>query len=408
MSWTALADLARDIGGELPAEAFDRWRDPAARSDDLAARILAPFEKRGTVVCSDTAGLSKMASALPLAVVLRRIGEPKERIHAAGTGLGGRAIGRWVADNTEMFYPWEVPVDAIVRAMVHVHDEGPVQVGFCIHSGVFYEIGGGLYGPDADRVEILAEEHSAGGETLVTPEARARLGDLSAFRLDEREQPGFGVVFAVGTDLPAPEVRGSPDYPLPYDDGMHDLLAALDESAPGPGIARIDERYLAERTVMLVQRHQSRPVRNRVATVQALLDDVSFQQLVQPVLAEDAGHWTVGGSIALASFAHAADAVRTARRLRALAAAEGLVLTLGIDAGSVYLFPMAGGRHEFAGDPVNRASKMAEDLAEPGSISVSARAAAAVQLDDARPVTWSISGIEIDARVIEPPRALDP
>ncbi|MEZ4315979.1 MAG: hypothetical protein R3F61_00675 [Myxococcota bacterium] len=395
--WTALADLARDIAGDLPEQAFADWEDPTKRTDALATTILEPFRRTGTVAASDTAGLSKMASRLPLAVVLRRIAEPKTRIHAVGTGLGGRAIGTWVADNTEMLYPAGVPVDAIVRAMCRIHDEGPVRIGFCIHTGTFYEIGGGLYGPDADRVEILAEDHTSGGDTLLTPECRAALADPSVFTFEERDEGAFGNVFHVSTDAAGPAVTGSPAYPLPYDTSMHELLDRIDESAPGPVIDEIDRRYRKERTVILAHRHQHRPVRTRMETVSALLHDVEFQQILAPVLQDATDHWTVGGALALAAFETADQAVKTARALRSAASAAGLVLTVGIDRGDVYLFPMGSGRHEFAGDPVNRASKMAEDLAAPGDLCLSARAGRGLDLPDAESVAWKISGIEIAA-----------
>ncbi|MCB9675921.1 MAG: hypothetical protein H6737_12435 [Alphaproteobacteria bacterium] len=398
--WTALADLARDIAGDLPEQAFADWTDPAKRTDALAATILEPFRRVGTVTASDTSGLSRMASQLPLAVVLKRIGEPKTRIHAVGAGLGGYGIGRWVADNTEMLFPQHVSVDAIVRAMCRIHDSGPVRVGFCIHTGTFYEIGGGLYGPDADRVEVLAEDHTRGGDTLLTPECRAALSDPSIFTFEERHEGHLGTVFNAVTDAEGPVPTGSPRYPEPYDAGMHDLLDALDEASPEATIAEIDRRYRGRRTVILAHRHQRRPVLDRMQTVDALLADVQFQQLLIPVLKASTDHWTVGGALALAAFETSADALACAREMRAAALRDGILLTVGIDRGDVYLFPMAEGRHEFAGDPVNRASKMAEDLAAPGDLCLSDRAAAGLDIPDAQSITWKISGIEIEARRI--------
>jgi len=401
--WTALADLARDIAGDLPEGLVEEWADPQKRTEALATQILAPFRRVGTVVGSDTAGLSKMASRLPLAVVLKRIAEPKERIHAVGTGLGGHAIGYWVADNTELFYPEHISVDAIVQAMCRIHDSGPVQVGFCIHVGTFYEIGGGLYGPDADRVEILAEDHTSGRDTLITPECHAALEHPESFRFEPRDEGSMGRVFHVQTDAPGPKPTGSIDYPLPYDRGMHELLARLDESDPQPIIDEIDRRYRGQSTVLLAERHQHRPVHNLSETLDSLLRDSQFQRIVTPILRDSTPYWTVGGSLALGAFETADQAVATARAIRAAAIeAEGL-LTVGIDSGDVYRFPMGRDRHEFAGDPVNRASKMAEDLAQPGDLCLSERAARGLDLPDAITQLWTISGIEIEARRIPGP-----
>ncbi len=404
--WTALADLARDIAGDLPVDAFEAWEDPSKRDDALAGRILEPFRREGSIAASDTAGLSRMSSRLPMAVVLKRIDAPKRRIHRVGTAIGGRAVGTWVADNTEMFFPPSVPVETIVTAMCRVHDDapvhadGPVRVGFCIHTGTFYEIGGGMYGPDADRVELLAEDRTSGGETLVTPELRSLLAGHDEFTFTERDEGELGTAWLVQTSAEGPEPSGSPDYPLPYDVGMHELLQTLDETSPEQVLARIDQRYRSIRTVLLAERHQHRPVRNRMETVDALLADVRFQKEITPVLKNATEHWTVGGALALGAFDDSRSALDAARALRHVADEAGITLTIGLDRGDTYLFPMGQDRHEFAGDPVNRASKLAEDLADAGTLSLTARAAEGLTIPDSQAVHWSISGIAIDAFTI--------
>ena len=71
-----LADLGRDVAGSLPDDLLTAW-ERSPRTPELAARLLAPLAREGVVVCSDTSGLSKMTSRLPVPVVLKRIGEPK-------------------------------------------------------------------------------------------------------------------------------------------------------------------------------------------------------------------------------------------------------------------------------------------------------------------------------------------
>ncbi|MCB9670490.1 MAG: hypothetical protein H6734_13515 [Alphaproteobacteria bacterium] len=394
MAWTRLADLARDIAGDLPPDLVAAWEDPAARTPDLARALLEPLAVRGTVVCSDTAGLSRMASVLPLAVVLKRIAEPRERIHALGTGLGGRAIGTWVADNSEMFYPPEVPLEPLLAGMVRIHGSGPVQIGWCAHVGTFYEVGGGLYGPDADRVETIAEVHTSGGDSLVTPEARAAL-DPTGFVFRERQAGAFGSVLEVHTDLPGPAHTGSSRFPIPYDPAMQALLHALDEADPTPVLEAIETRHRAVRTVLLAQRGAHVPARSLADTVDGLFRDASFQRIAKAVLAAHTPSWNVSGGLALAAFEDASVGLDAARALRSATRDAGLTVSIGIDRGDTYVFPMPGGRTELAGDPVNRASKLAEDLGHPGDLLVAGRVVPD-GIPGAERVRYAISGIGLE------------
>lgn len=394
MAWPPLADLPFDIAGNVPDSIVEGWQDPSARSSALAAELLAPFERTGTVVCSDTAGLSRMASVEPLAVVLKRIAEPKERIHALGTAIGGLAVGTWVADNTEMFYPAEVPLDAIVDAMLAVHRPDGAQVGIGVHRGTVYAIAGGLYGPDADRIEHIAENHIPGGETWTTAEVYGAL--TSTFDITPRPVDGEAYV-ALRTDRPLAPSTGTSAFPIPYDAAMNALLAALDESDVKPVIAAIEASYLHDKVVVLAQRHTVRPVRTLVQTVDGLFGDHRFQNAVRPLLAASGALFTVGGSLALAAVDTPAEAIALARRIQSATRSLGLVVNVGVERGRTYLFPMPDGSTQFAGDPVNRASKMAEDLCEPGELVVSAATAAGVELGSSTTVQWTASGIVIDA-----------
>src|SRR2546421_3765831 len=181
----ALADLTQDIAGPLPLQLLHDW---VQGGQDLAAAqaLLNPFRVEGIVVATDTTGLTKLSNETDLVRALSVISRPKKIIHSLGVEVGGRAVGRWVADNTEMFYPRPTPTDDVAQAMwevqARVKSRNLVEIGMCIHSGGYYEIGGGLYGPDAETVEHLAEEHSRAGEILITPQMRESLsGNMYSF-----------------------------------------------------------------------------------------------------------------------------------------------------------------------------------------------------------------------------------
>jgi hypothetical protein len=175
--------LTQDIAGPVPVQLLRDW---AAGRQDLAAAkaLLTSFCVQGSVVASDTSGLSRMMQEMDLLEALSLISRPKEMIHALGREIGGRPIGAWVADNTEMFYGEDLDAETIVEAMAEVQariqESRAVQVGMCIHAGSFYEIGGGLYGSDADTVEYLAEHVAGAGEILLTENMAQRLKTAGA------------------------------------------------------------------------------------------------------------------------------------------------------------------------------------------------------------------------------------
>ena len=154
----ALSDLTQDIAGPVPVRLLQDWatgeQDPAA-----AEALLQPFEIEGTVVSTDTSGLSRLTQSMDLLDTLSLISQPKEIVHALGRAIGGRAIGTWVADNTEMFYPASVEPDRVVDAMSEVqyriHHRLRLRIGMCLHPGRYYDIGGGLYGVDASAIEAV-------------------------------------------------------------------------------------------------------------------------------------------------------------------------------------------------------------------------------------------------------------
>ena len=180
----ALADLTQDIAGPVPLPLLYAWA--AGDQDEARAEtLLEPFRIDGTVVSSDTTGLSRLTKERDLLDVLALISEPKQILHAFAVEIGGRPIGTWVADNTQAYYPPAIDAKTILAAM---HEAGrrvtcelTIGVGMCAHEGTFYELGGGLYGLDAHIVEKLAEHHAGPGEILVTGKVSGRCGSDYAF-----------------------------------------------------------------------------------------------------------------------------------------------------------------------------------------------------------------------------------
>src|SRR5688572_6623293 len=112
----ALADLTQDMAGPVPVSLLYDWA-AGDQDDTRATTLLDPYRIAGTVVSSDTSGLSRLTKEKDLLDVLALISEPKQILHAIGVEIGGRPVGTWVADNTQIFYPPSIDPPDIVRGM---------------------------------------------------------------------------------------------------------------------------------------------------------------------------------------------------------------------------------------------------------------------------------------------------
>ena len=398
----ALADLTQDIAGPLPVDLFRDWVS-GDRTVDKASAMLRPFAITGTVVCADASGLSSMMKELDLLDVLALVSRPKEIVHALGTEVGGRAIGTWVADNTEMYYGPETPLDLVVGAMLEAHariqDERAARIGICIHEGAFYEIAGGLYGPDADAVEDLAEHHAAPGETLLTAPVAARAKDYARTEA-RRDLDGVfgGGVFTLVSGTRLPHLRGDRiDYPHPFPDEFFASLLALREGA-GAGELRADiyRSLLKERVILVLKRARETPA---AAGITDLLDELVANAVMEAIVNQAPGareHLaSIGGGLAILSFADAQQAVNVAMTLRASCIESGLRVKIGVDAGRVLTFPKQRGASGIAGDAVNMASKISEDIGIVDVISITTRVAERVKPLIGTPFTARISNVGV-------------
>ena len=387
----ALADLTQDIAGPVPVQLLRDWatgeQDPSA-----AEALLSPFQVQGAVVASDTSGLTRLTQESDLLDVLSLISRPKEIVHALGREIGGRAIGTWVADNTKMLYPAGLELEMIVEAMseaqARIQERLPVRIGMCIHSGSFFEIGGGLYGTDADTVEYLAEQCAGPGEILLTGRVVRQLKSLGsgegAPRLFPKTLPrehSPELVFVVQSNRRAPWLQETETfYPHPFPPDFYGLLSRLGESLDVEEIKRrIYEQWLRERTVVFLARHRGPlEARSPAPSLDGLLDDLVMNALMDTVIREMmSGRNQIassGGGIAILTFDTPQEGIGFARDLRAKLAENGLPVQVAIDAGPVLLFQNSRGPSGIAGDPINVASKLAEDVGKPGCIRVTERA----------------------------------
>lgn len=398
----ALADLTQDIAGPVPLDLLQSW---AAGTQDLerAGSLLEGFRIEGCVVSSDTSGLSKLTVARDLLDVLALVSAPKEVLHAVGVAIGGKAIGTWVADNTQMFYPGSIAADAILAGMgeaqVRIAASSEVSVGMCVHDGIFYEVGGGLYGHDADLVEHLAEHEARGGEVLVTPAVIDRLGNPRDFAFQPRPDLAAARVATLQPGPRLPELAATDiRYPHPYPAEFFERLAELRAAAYRDDLRRaIYATYLQERVIVFLAREREEAPGPGLST---LLDSLVTNALMDTIVRGMAGSQEhlagLGGGIGILAFESARQALDYAHAVRARFLQNGLPVKIGIDLGPVLRFSTSLGRSGIAGDAVNVASKISEDAGTAGRISLTSRVKDAVgELSDATPFELTISNVTL-------------
>ncbi|MCX6543972.1 MAG: hypothetical protein NTV05_06105 [Acidobacteria bacterium] len=379
----ALADLTQDIAGPLPVELLQTWAAGGQSAAD-AERLLDVYRIEGTVVASDTSGLSRLTEERDLLDVLAIVSEPKRILHGLGAAIGGRAIGVWVADNTEMYYPSPVDpaliVGAMAEAQVRIASKAAVGIGMCVHSGEFYEVGGGLYGGDAETVEHLAEACAGPGEILLTRAVTDRLGEATESPFARR--PELSAVYAAGVyALVRPgrmaELRADDtQYPHPYPEEFFSLLSGLGQAADAGQIRkRIYDAYLRERVVVFVSKaHEPHSSHNLPEMLDEFVNNALVDTIIKVAMRAEDHVAGLGGGLAILTFDTPAEALEFAQAVRAQFAENGVAVKIGIDRGPVLFFSNPRGPSGIAGDPVNIASKLSEDTGASGKIRITTRA----------------------------------
>lgn len=395
-------DLPSGAGETLPLDVITEWTT-SAQTPEAARALLGPRTLTGTVVSSDSAGLTRLTRERPLIEILAMVNHPKEVIHAHGKAVGGRSIGVWAADNTQMFYDagiaGERVVSMLLTALDRVAKECRVGIGMAAHAGAFFELGGGVYGPDADRVEAVAEEHTEGGELVLTDDIVRRLPDGHGFTLRPRKDLAdrLGGIYRV-TAGPLLEGLEATDinYPAPY---SSDFTAGLstytrtrrDSVAPRPAYQDL--------AVVLIEREREETDIPEVAVLNDLALTAAMKRIGGTLLPELSGAEIKNfGLLSIYTFPECSAAVEFARAFRKTLADQGIQCRIGIDTGPVLVFELGPGSRDIAGSAVNIASKLAQDVGEMGRIQISEAAAKLAGANRERPtMTFQLSGVELRA-----------
>jgi hypothetical protein len=399
----ALFDVAQDIAGGLPLRLVELWLACEQTQHD-ALHLLADSRVTGFNVVSDAAGLTRLTRQRGLMEILALINQPKEIVHGLGVASGGEAIGIWAADNTQMFYPRTVGAEALLSMLLAVQDavraRCQIEIGLGAHFGEFYRLGGGLYGAESAAIEAIAEDHTEGGEIVVSAAIVARLDPGHGFTLQRREGPQtvIGPLYRL-QDGPRPAAAPGPDvnYPIPYSPTFYADLLALGGHPGDRAMARaMERRYTVQRVVVLVERESQVADSHEIA----VLNDVALSAMLKDAairhLEGGAGvEIKVSGPIGIYAFEDPVAALEFAESFRRVLDHDEIVSRFGIDVGPVLIFDLAGGGKDIAGMPVNVASKMAQDRGCWGRIYLSAAVHALVEAPGYTELRYSVSGVDL-------------
>jgi len=399
----SLADLSQDIAGQVPVDLVQNWVESEA-TEEQAANILGGYKIRGTLVSSDTSGLSKLSTEKDLLEVLKIVSDPKEIVYGIGRAIGGRGTGKWVADNTQMFFPETIALPKIVNAIFEVNkrieNECEVKLGFCIHYGEFLNIGNGFYGEQADFMEEIAENHADGGEILITETVANSIEKHDGFEIIEKklqiEPPEKVFILKAAKGMDKIEITER-DYPIYFDQNFFNRLKRLGDSENVRD--EIYRDYSKNKVVVLIQKKSNVEESGFIGLLDLLLENTVFSAILKKLNKKfGALEIKIAGSFAIFAFEinEIEKSIEFAKKAREELEKDFLKSISGIDAGEVLLFPLEDGTWDIAGGAVNVASKQAQDIGEPGYIYVTAKTVGDLKIPGSTPYRKEISRIVLE------------
>lgn len=399
----ALFDITQDIIGSLPLRLIKQWVE-SEQTQEVALQLLESYKVKGYSVSSDSAGLTKLTKQKGLLEILAILNQPKEVVYSFGSAIGGKGVGIWAADNTQMFYLESVRPETLLSALLTIQREiskrCQIKIGMGAHLGEFYDINGGLYGLEADIIEEIAENETEGGEIVISESIYELLPSDHNFTIVKKTEvpTKIGHIFRV-TDGPSlSNVQpGDMKYPIPYSETFYadlvDYENRLTDTEFGKQLA---DKYLVNKVVVLIERETTEAEAHDVAmftnlSVSARLKDVGLRLLEQSKGIEI----KVVGPVGIYVFDEAITALSFAQAFRQELAAQGVTSRIGIDAGPVLVFDLSFGGKDIAGNPVNIASKMAQDKGQFGKLYLSSTMKELVDVSQFIEMTYTVSGVEI-------------
>ena len=375
----SLFDISQDIIKSVPFELIKEWLS-SDHSLAAARKILEPTIVEGITVCSDSSGLSKISQEKSLIEVLEIIDKPKQIVYALGTKIGGREVGIWAADNTQMFYPKNLDTTEIISTQLKIQEYiaslANIKIGMGAHYGKFYDIGGGLYGIDAEFIESISEDQTEGGEIVISEAIKNKLGEGFKLELRNDLENNYQKIYRV-LDGPKNTIDFdySKFYPIPYSESFYNDLLKFSQNKSRSALDELNKKYLEEKVVVLVERAKESDL---IAEIQ-LLDDIALYAAMEKSSTDllskfDGEEIKTVSNLGIYTFNDVNKAIEFSKHFRKILTEENIPCKVGITSGEVIIFELNNKTKDIAGSPVNISSKLAQDKGKFGKIYIHAPA----------------------------------
>lgn len=370
-----LFDLSQDIVEYVPSEIIEDWL-ASGRTHADAKKILSRNLAEGTVVSTDTSGLSKLGMKKDLIEVLAITNRPKEIVYTYGSAIGGQAIGIWAADNTQMFYGKDVSVDEIIAQLFRVQkdiaEQCEVTIGIGVHYGKFYNIGNGMYGPEADFIERVAEDMVEGGELVMSGQALEKLTSKRGISFTHRNdiKNKLGKIYRVEKGTGAKKAtQYDHKYPIPYSVELQDDIRMFYEKPSKRMLSSLRDKYIKEKIVVLIERERFESTSYEMF----ILNDLSLYSIMGKIALRllidyEGKRIKTIGNLGIYVFSDPHEALEFTEHYRRELLRYDLGSKAGISKGEVVISDLTNGRRDIAGSPVNIISKIVQDQGTVGKI----------------------------------------
>ena len=404
-----LFDVTQDIIGALPLKLVEQWLSSNQTYAD-ALQLLESHRVRGYSVSSDSVGLTRLCQQKGLLEILAIINQPKKLVHGYGKAIGGASVGIWAADNTQMFYPDSIDAATLLATLLTIQDEiektCQIRIGLSAHYGSFYSISGGLYGIEADAIEDIAENHSKGGEILISQAICDRLPADHNFILEKHHDlpkdliAEIGDIYRVINGARLEQIKPIDQaYPIPYSPDFYADLLEYETRLTDQEFAHdLTKKYIQHKVVVLIESKNGFAEEHEVdmfnqLSFSALMKDIGLRLLDTQLEAEI----KVVSSLGIYAFDEANTAISFAQNFRQELTKQGITCRIGIDQGEVLIFNLAIGTRDIAGMPVNMASKIAQDKGEFGKLYMSESLKDVADIHGFKGISYEVSGVRITA-----------
>ena len=404
-----LFDVTQDIIGALPLKLVEQWLSSNQTYAD-ALQLLESHRVRGYSVSSDSVGLTRLCQQKGLLEILAIINQPKKLVHGYGKAIGGASVGIWAADNTQMFYPDSIDAATLLATLLTIQDEiektCQIRIGLSAHYGSFYSISGGLYGIEADAIEDIAENHSKGGEILISQAICDRLPADHNFILEKHHDlpedliAEIGDIYRVINGARLEQIKPIDQaYPIPYSPDFYADLLEYETRLTDQEFAHdLTKKYIQHKVVVLIESKNGFAEEHEVdmfnqLSFSALMKDIGLRLLDTQLEAEI----KVVSSLGIYAFDEANTAISFAQNFRQELTKQGITCRIGIDQGEVLIFNLAIGTRDIAGMPVNMASKIAQDKGEFGKLYMSESLKDIADINGFKGISYEVSGVRITA-----------